>query len=228
MAKCPICFFPLQGGGATIKDVYAKEIALAQHFCLAVMDGDKRYPDDQYGQTSEELINIHNKENPFNCTYYRMERVCEIENLIPLPVIGAYKNNKSKKVFQLNLQSKLSYFDMKKGFACCNINSGNMYDFWKNIFDDYNDLRDKLPDCLDCLKNHNYKISKEDRKDCDKLTVLDGFGSDLMKDLLNDGKSMNDLKNIKSGQLTEEQQKEWLAIGKIIFEWCCAGEKVRV
>ena len=230
LGKCPICFFPLQGGGTTIKDVYAKEMDLKQHFCLAIMDSDKKYPNDQYGQTSEGLIQIHENEEPFNCNYYRMEKVCEIENLLPLPIVQAYSNNSKKTIFQLNPQVKLSFFDMKKGFMCCNIKNEFMYDYWKKIFIGHENLRNELEKCYqECLTTHQYKVAKDTQKTCTKSPdLIDGFGSDLLKDILSDGTSIGKLKKIKDHQLTDEQREEWESIGKLIFEWCCAGEKMRV
>lgn len=230
LSKCPICFFPLQGGGTTIKDVYAREIKLKQHFCLAIVDSDKKYPDDQYGQTSEELKQIHDKEQPFNCFHCRMEKVSEIENLIPVSVVKEYKNNNSKQLFQLYPLLELSFFDMKKGFMCCNIKDEAMYTYWKDRFNDYEDLKNKLEKChQECLLVHRYNVSKETKKSCcNSSCILDGFGSDLLKDLLHDGASISKLKNVKNNQLTENQRDEWEAIGKIIFEWCCAGQKMRV
>ena len=226
LTKCQICFYPLQGGGNTIKDIYANEIALAQHLCLAIVDSDKRYPEDQCGKTSEELMKTHDEMQPFNCRYYRMERVREIENLIPLLIIKAH--NGRKRVFQFNFQTELSYFDMKKGFVCCDIKNEKMYNYWQDIFEECADLKDNLHNCQGCLSGHGYAVPKEIRKKCDKPTLLDGFGSDLMKNLLQDSTSIRDLKSIKTYHLTESQQEEWFTIGKLVFEWCCAGEKMRV
>lgn len=230
LGKCPICFFPLQGGGATIKDVYAEEMDLKQHFCLAIMDGDKKYPNDQYGQTSEELKQVHEKEEPLNCDYYRMEKVCEIENLLPLPIVQEYSNNNKKAIFHLNPQLKLSFFDMKKGFMCCNIKDECMYNYWQNIFIGHENLRSELEECYKkCLTEYQYKVSKETKNTCTKSSnLIDGFGSDLLKDILSDGTSIAKLKKIKGYQLTDDQREEWESIGKLIFEWCCAGEKMRV
>lgn len=230
LSKCSICFFPLQGGGATIKDVYAREIDLKQHFCLAIMDSDKKYPNDQYGQTSEDLKQIHDEKKPFNCTYYRMEKVSEIENLIPVSIVKAYKNNNKNQIFQSNPQLELSFFDMKKGFACCNIKNEAMYTYWKDRFNSDEDLKNKLEKChQDCLIGCLYNVSKETKKNCrNSLNILDGFGSDLLKNLLCNGVSISKLKNIKNYQLTSNQQDEWETIGKLIFEWCCAGKKMRV
>ena len=73
------------------------------------------------------------------------------------------------------------------------------------------------------------KVAKDTQKTCTKSPdLIDGFGSDLLKDILSDGTSIGKLKKIKDHQLTDEQREEWESIGKLIFEWCCAGEKMRV
>lgn len=228
LTKCPICFFPLHGGGKTIKNVYEKEIKLGQHFCLTIIDSDKKYKGDKNGKTSEELKRIHNEKQPFNCFYYTMNDVCEIENLIPVNVIQAYGNNSRKQIFQLNPELEISYFDMKKGFVCCTIKDEAMYNYWLNIFNKYADLCEKLTNCNQCLKDYKFNVPKDTKNQCHNSKLIDGLGSDLLKNLLNDGNSIGKLKKVKYHQLTTDQQKEWETIGKLIFEWCCAGNKMRV
>lgn len=228
--KCHICFFPLQGGGTTIKNVYEKEIDLGQHLCLAIMDSDKNYPNDQYGSTSGELKQMHEEKEPFNCNYYRMKKVCEIENLIPLSIVQTYQKNDKKNIFQLSPKLALSFFDMKKGLRFCSIKNEAMYNYWESIFSDHEELKDKLKKChQECLVEHKYEVSKDIKNTCPKSSnILDGFGSDLLKDLLHDVASIGKLKKVKPYELTEDQREEWENIGKLVFEWCCAGEKIRV
>lgn len=158
----PICYYPLHGGGGTIKTVYEEEIQLKQHFCLAIVDGDKKYPGDKYGQTSENLKTIHDSKNPFNCRYYRMEYVSEIENLIPISVIDkfGYKTNVNP-ILQIR---PLSYVDMKKGVICCNIINQEMYDYILSLLNGIG-LRAKLEECKECLLNCNFRVDKKNKRD---------------------------------------------------------------
>lgn len=164
LSKHLICFYPLQGGGNTIKDVYKREVELKQHFCLAIMDSDKKYPHDQCGQTSKELEQIHNTQNPFNCAYYIMNDVCEIENLLPQCLIAVCDRNNKRKIFQLDPPLDLSYFDMKKGLVPCQIKDENAYEYWLEKLAKFEELKNKLENCRECLENSNYSVSKEKKR----------------------------------------------------------------
>lgn len=225
LQKLSICYYPLHGGGGTTKTVYIKEIELKQHFCLAILDSDKKYPGDKYGQTSEDLRSIHDSENPFNCGYYRMECVSEIENLIPISVIDkfGYKTN-ANPILQIR---PLSYVDMKKGVVCCNIINQEMYDYVLNLLNSIG-LGDKLEKCKECLSNCKFKVNKKTKEECMKSkTIVDGFGSNLLSNLLNEGECIGKLEKIRKSDLTNDQLKEWNKIGRIIFEWCCCAEEVK-
>lgn len=221
----PICYFPLHGGGNTTKTVYKKEIELKQHFCLAILDSDKKYPGDKYGQTSEDLRSIHDSENPFNCGYYRMECVSEIENLIPISVIDkfGYKTN-ANPILQIG---SLSYVDMKKGVVCCNIINQEMYDYVLSLLNSIG-RGTKLGECKECLLNCKFRVDKKTKEACKKSkTIVDGFGSNLLSNLLNEGECIGKLEKIRKSDLTNDQLKEWNKIGRIIFEWCCCAEEVK-
>ena len=218
----PICYYPLHGGGGTIKTVYEEEINLKQHFCLAIVDGDKKYPGDKYGQTSENLKTIHDSKNPFNCGYYRMESVSEIENLIPIIVINklGYETD-AKPILQIK---PLSYVDMKKGVVCCNIMNQEMYDYVLNLLNSIG-LGGKLEKCKECLLNCKFKVDKKTKEGCVKSkTIIDGFGSNLLSNLLNEGECIGKLEKIGKKDLTDDQLKEWNEIGEKIFNWCCCAK----
>lgn len=225
LRKCSICYFPLQGGGSTTKDVYLKEIKLKQHFCLAIMDGDKKYPDGPFGKTSEELCIIHNKEEPFNCMFYRMEKLSEIENMIPINIIKSYARYIHNNLLQQEID--LSFIDMKKGLSCCCIKERDIYNYYSNLIS--GESKRKMELCNKCLRKHNFNVTKEKKSKCGKRqNILDGLGADLMKNLLSDGKIKGLLKNVQIGLLTKNQHEEWENIGKLICEWCCSGKPIRV
>lgn len=224
LTKCSICYFPLQGGGNTTKDVYLKEIKLKQHFCLAIVDGDKKYPDDNFGTTSEELNIIHEEEQPFNCSFYRIAKLAEIENMIPISIIKSYNKYTQKDILQQEID--LSFIDMKKGLSCCSMKDRNVYDYCLHLIG--GESKRKMELCSKCLKTHNFNVPKEKKNKCGKKqNMLDGLGADLMKTLLSDGKIKGLLKKVKINVLTNNQQEEWENIGKLICEWCCSGEPIR-
>lgn len=226
---CNICYYALQGGGDTIKDVYKREIKLGKHFCLAIVDSDKKYPDGECGQTSKGLESIHAAEIPFNCRYYRMQDVSEIENLIPISVIKLCGNLASNSVFKYNLPLEFfSFVDMKKGFAFCDINNDRMYNYFGNFFSTNAKLREDFKICVECISDNNnrYCINEDIRNKCRKITfVMRPFGANLLANLLNNKNCIAKFKNIKMWDLSSEQQKEWNEIGKMIFEWCCCAKR---
>ena len=50
-----ICYMPQMGGGNTIAKVYKMEVIRGQHFCLSILDSDKKFPTASYGDTCKAL-----------------------------------------------------------------------------------------------------------------------------------------------------------------------------
>ena len=65
--KCETLFYPLQGGGDPIDKVYDLEVHIKQHFCIAITDSDKLYPNASVGQTASKILRVDRKTTPFNC-----------------------------------------------------------------------------------------------------------------------------------------------------------------
>lgn len=235
LKKCEISFYPLQGGGVTISDVYKNEIALGKHFCLAVADSDKKYPGGEVGSTGMKLMKLHDEVLPFNCRYYVLNNVCEIENLIPIPILKSFGNNRNHYLFnEMRHLPNLSYFDMKKGLKCCSIKCEDEYDYLFKQICNEEFLKDRMEKCHICLSGDSYNVSKDKEAGCKEQKVLiQGFGNNILKDIIQEDKSSikgnkNKLRSVKFSDLTSEQKIEWLAIGQYIFEWCCAPRKMRV
>lgn len=79
-------FYPLMGGGDTMRKVLENEILISRHFCLTLADSDKLYPNDVIGSTANKVKELM-EQNPFNCGFYVMSNVREIENLIPKKIV---------------------------------------------------------------------------------------------------------------------------------------------
>lgn len=225
--NCPVCFYPMQGGGDTIKMVYLNEIQLGQHFCLAIMDSDKKYPEGALGNTCKGLKRIHKQHNPFHCFYYIMENIREVENLIPLSVVKSYNNNSDKQIFRDNIEVDLSFFDMKEGLLSCKI-AGDIYTYWATQLSVYTELNKQLSECNGCVSHCNPRPKENDCEEvCDRRRIIEGFGSKLLDNLHWDNDSKERLKNVEEHHLSSAQKTEWGAIGKLIFEWCCASSHMR-
>ena len=225
--SCPVCFYPMQGGGDTIKMVYLNEIQLGQHFCLAIMDSDKKHSQDALGNTCKGVKKVHKKHNPFHCFYYIMENIREVENLIPLSIVKLYSNYSNKQIFRDNINAEFSFFDMKEGLLSCKITE-NIYTYWTSQLFGYTELKQQLSECSGCVSHSNPKPKESDCEEvCDRRCIIEGFGSKLLDNLYKDNTSKERLKNVEEKQLSSAQKNEWYTIGKLIFEWCCASSHMR-
>lgn len=202
-------YYPLLGGGSTITKVYQLEINLKQHFCLAIVDSDKKCPEGSKGDTAKSLL-VADEENPFNCKCYVMEKVMEIENLLPKSVVKEYKNEIN------SLQFNLSFFDYKKGLCKEKLFKSNLLSYWQNQLNGkgYDKYLEEIKQDVEILGEDEFKIKYKDQK------LIEGFGENVLNHCLKNYK--NDLANIRDDNLTSEQSKEWTEIGKLFFEWTCA------
>lgn len=210
------CYFPLMGGGMTTDKVYEKEISLKQHFCLAILDSDKKYDGCNVGSTASNFCMSTKSYDPFNCTFYIMKKVREVENLIPFSILSKCGIKEIKRVFDANSVLKdtknvdFSLFDMKKGLEGYKMDVDE-YNYWSTNLAIYPVLKSKLT---------KSKVKKSPK-------IISGFGRDILKKLMSCAKIKQSLTD-GSFSLTVNQEVEWTAIGKIIFEWCCADKPIRV
>lgn len=225
--KCSTCFYPLQGGGDTIKQVYKFEIDIKQHLCLSIVDSDKKYPNGKIGQTASELKKMHEKFKPVNGCVYIMQEVREIENLIPFGVLQNYSTLKDHQIFKDKLILDFSYFDMKDGILRCKINQ-SLFNYWLQQLRNYPQLKAILKNCKLCSEQSKPSLKPADCLGiCNARCVIDGFGSKILENLLKNGNYDSLFSNIEDTDLTQSQKSEWTAIGKIIFEWSCSAPKLR-
>lgn len=221
-------YFPLQGGGDTICKVMEKEIELKEHFCLAIVDSDKKYIDCGYGETCKKLKRVMERK-PFNCFMYNMENVREIENLIPYKVIESCADYKSNPIVNNGITFDMSYFDMKDGLKVKDINNEKVYKYWHKTFQDkYSNIADKIDyykrifNCKRRVKNKKGKY-----ENLTNGTIIQGFGSSLLENIMKNDKEHR-LYKVDENDLSESQKTEWNTIGKYILAWCCSGYIHRV
>ena len=137
-----ICYMPQMGGGNTIAKVYKMEIDRGQHFCLSILDSDKKFPTASYGDTCKALRSEDKDkylgdagcdgQHAFNCSYYVMDELRELENLIPMDVLKTMSNVKNNKLLQMNFD--MSYHDMKEGLLAAKINIGPYQTYLDSVF----------------------------------------------------------------------------------------------
>ena len=221
-----INFFPLQGGGVTIKDVYVMECGLGRHLCLAILDSDKKWPNYQgYGDTAstfekEYKSYLKKHDEPLACDYYVMQNVNEIENLIPIQVLNHF-SSPQQKTFLSRHSNAIPFFDMKKGLEFKLLYNNKAFQEWKNVlpnetdWDEIERQRKVSTDVNDFVE----KVRKAGVKD-----VVQEWGSNLLEKIVCPEprkKEKVNLKKIDFNNLLTEQKVEWDAIGSIIFSWCC-------
>lgn len=207
--KIGYSYYPLLGGGSTITQVYQLEIKLKQHFCLAIVDSDKKCPEGSKGDTAKSLLHA-DKKKPFNCKCYMMENVMEVENLLPKSVVKEYKKEINR------LQFNLSFFDYKKGLCKEKLLNSNLLSYWQEQLNgtEYYEGLEEIKKDVESLGEDEFKKEYKDKK------LIEGFGENVLNHCLKNYK--NDLANIRDDNLTSEQKYEWTEIGKLFFEWTCA------
>lgn len=207
-----IKFESAKGGGSGTCNDYCRYAKKAKRLMLCIVERDiKCENSDIYGDTYNKIVEKDEAMSPFNCNYYGLEKVSEIENLIPICIIGEMNSCKSNAIIKNNISFNMSFFDMKKGF--------NKDDLERE------DVRNHA---LHIMKNYPAEISKlqeyfETEQNADKL--LKGFGRDLLKNVLDYEQDNYRLKNTKDEHLSEEQRYEWNLLGEKIFQWACCPSK---
>ncbi len=112
---------PIQGGGSRTFAAYDLKQKDANTFCLCITDSDKKYPDDEPGETSSKVRNIEDAKKPLS--FHLDLDFHEIENLIPLSFLDRLAGTEEAKkiIAELrkaeNNQNKVAklYWDFKKG-----------------------------------------------------------------------------------------------------------------
>ena len=218
--SCKMAFYPLMGGGVTMEKVMEQEVNMAKHLCLAVADSDKKYPDDSVKDTAGKLLKQLDMK-PFNCTAYIMDKVMEIENLIPSQLVIKYGDGGGyKEIFM----SDPSFFDMKKGLTLECLYKDKAFEYWKSLITDeenrFNERDEKIKNCT-CEKDYYKKVR-------DVECIKNGFGKDLLANVLNPKghKKCLNLEDVGDKDLNVSQQSEWCNIGKIMFSWTCACKAI--
>lgn len=211
-----VCFFPLQGGGDTIRKFLENEIFLAQHACLAIVDSDKKYENAKKGDTYKKLKEVLERNKYEFCDLYCMDKVREIENLIPYRMLRDISQYKSNRLIKENFDFDMSYFDMKDGILAKQLSDTKFVSYWRN------NLQVNHKSIASIIKYEVLaKTKRKKTKKSVKEVILPGFGSKVLEVFLKNCR--NNLMRTTDEDLTEAQRNEWENIGKTIFEWCCSN-----
>lgn len=224
-------FYPLMGGGVTIDKVLQVEIERRQHFCLAIVDSDKKWGGDTgYGETAQNVKDTMERYNPFNCRYYVMQKVREIENLIPSKFVGQYGD---KNGFNEIFQHDASFFDMKIGLGLGELWTQEVFEYWRNMLNDDSIFQERNSLKQQCQNKKEYDCAIKGKEPLKR-----GFGKNLLSLVLGDIDFSKDMKKynpkmthalylVSPQDLTPAQREEWKDIGQRIFSWtCCLKRRI--
>ena len=212
-----ICCTKDMGGGDTTAKKYKEYSIQKEMYCLAILDGDKKYKNGKFGDTYKK-VKKEDKGNPFNCFCYGTVRVMEVENLLPYFLFWDEDNYKNSDIITKGVLFDMSYFDLKEGLSFRRLWDDAERHYWQEVFRKNADLICQL-ELAQELKEMS-KSSKEYKDLVDKEIVIGGFGSKLFSYVLKNKKT--ELENIEdTSLLTRQQQEEWEEIGKLVVSRCC-------
>lgn len=216
-AEFQLSFSEDMGGGDTTVKKYADYSNKAKGFCLAILDGDIKYVGGNYGDTCNK-VKREDKTNPFNCKWYAINKVREVENLLPINLFLKDNNYKNRTIVQDSMAFEMSYFDLKEGLYFRRLWEENERNYWNQIFSAYPAIIKSINLAND-LKTMAVNYD-EYKSVVGNETVLGGFGSGLFDYVLN--KKIDELQHVEDSELSTQQIQEWNIIGKYIIEWCCS------
>lgn len=217
------CFYPLMGGGDTTCKVYENECENQHHFCLIITDGDFKLPCEEGKEiemlekdsTPYKVLEIHKAYQSNVSEFYPMHYVSEIENLIPKGIYSTYGANGQQSIV---LNHEYSFFDMKKGLDYYRLRMHDHYDYWTALY--AGDADFSVFDALSA-QHASFETFREVAKG---KTVLPGWGSDILKKILDNPILVKAMRKTQRANLYESQHKEWMKIGELMFNWTCAQE----
>lgn len=220
------------GGGSTTYQSLQEIINAQNEFCLCINDSDKTFPESAYGDTHNKCLEIYG-DQIWN-VYLSATSSRELENEIPIKFIEeAYRSNPAvsdeiNKLFKSTSNSDRKiwpYLDLKYGFTLGSwfklIISSPETASWLVQEDDVTSIAKN--DCSNvCIKNQ--KCNKQNSH-CE-TSIYPKISSNLSQVVLEWLKN-NSLH--KSKELVDPTIDEnWLLLGKLVLEFCCAQKPHRL
>ena len=212
--------FGYNGGGDTTL-LCAKHVK--DYLCLVICDNDKKYPEDELGNTVEGLREYHISERPPMTWLYDL-KVQEAENLIPLCLLckvhGVRGLIKKMKVLRVDAKygSFFGFFDFKEGFKRATLRKMKR----ENVgsFASYISVLKSLgvkQSVIDNTLSSGYKKNE--------TPLVHGLGGDILKDTV---EYLNIHELLDSVELADYQKDDWKNITRKIWSIGCANNPRRV
>ena len=231
-------FLARNGGGATTAAVLKNEIIRGEHLVLVISDSDYRFFDTEdkpgpLGKTAT-AINAVVNDHPigfhhhYNLKYHR-----EAENLIPFRILDEIPGpSRQQKDLLRGMGKDLRVFDFKEGLTYQDLYGPKIYDYWKRVLDGKIDItfREELFPIGASLSPEQYrKKIAENKGKSEKASqpIFAGWGSSILDTATTKLKKLKGKNRIKPNDLTPLQYKEWMEIGKLLFNWTLVPENKR-
>ena len=201
---------PQNGGGSDTAKNF-KRIQKLDSFCLVIIDTDRKYPDDDFGDTHKEVIKVYRKSLK-NIRVYPLN-VHEIENLLPISFLCNI-TNKEGKLFLNKFQKDgtkdlFRYYDIKQGITLDCIENNELY--YKYAEQIYN-LLYKSKKC-------NFAKFISEMKRNGKTKVFPGIRKDALKKYMENKNPDNSINYFND---------EWIKIAKEIVTFTCSRESTPI
>lgn len=209
----------IPGGGNTTFQYCESQIKDKKQFCLAIVDSDLKYKGGSLKETSSKVKECIDYIKPFNCQYYVIEDLSEIENMIPFQIISSNSQYKNNQIIKGGLQFCQDYFDFKKGLTTDELINEEFYKYWNAEIKHLKDISERIENYRSKAVKCGSRVAYEKEK---QATLIEGFGEKLMVTIMDSDEAKAALRNVTDKDLSPSQNIVWYNMGKIIFEWCCA------
>lgn len=213
----------MAGGGSRTKSVFEQVVSEEEAPCICVTDSDKYFPLDSMSDTAKDCNHIASK-SMWPVTHVATDSR-ELENILPrkfiCEVIDPHQlvDWKSAEKFS----SVFPHLDIKEGTCLhwvltlptgspCRI-------FWEKELQGFTG---NLSLDQDCLANKVCELGCSEKCNC---LISKGVGTKVAEKVRDYLLKHSHFKS--SEQVDMILDKEWLSIGKEVFEWCCAVKPIR-
>lgn len=218
------------GGGSTTPSVLENFAKVEQRWSLCITDSDRVHPEANMDTTAQKCKDIVTA-NTIVATHIDLS-AREIENIFPMTFLAEVipPTHQDKWDWHINKLDHLrpdahSYCDIKKGTTLRKIRSypegspNRVY--WESVVKDLKSANALVGDCF----------AKEECENDDEVVcqcyVGHGFGEKLLELVV--GKLDHRTVHQSEKMIRRDRnRKEWMDIGRVVFEWCCAPQKTRL
>lgn len=182
----------IQGGGSRTYVTYSSKQDAAQTFCLCITDSDKKYPNDESGDTSKKVRAVEDSRKPLS--FHLDLDFHEIENLIPLGFLDRIAGTEEAKAIIAELRkaednqeraAKL-YWDFKKGLRGYYLKSCKDFkDYWCAALDlvPLTCATECSPNKCTCFLIRPWPLKQDLRLAIERKETMDPSGCETMQSL---------------------------------------------